>query len=451
MTNLFHRNSLTDYPLALRGEGAWLIDQQGRRYLDACGGAAVSGLGHAAPAITRAIREQLDQLAYAHTSFFSSSPAEALAERLIARAPYFGSRPGSRLDRVFIVSSGSEAIEAAIKLARQVALERGQGQRTQIISRRQSYHGNTLGALAVSGNAARRKPFSEFLFPVQHVSPCYAYRGMYSGETARGYSERLLHELEATILQTGPDRVLAFFAEPVVGATLGAVAATEGYFEGVRQLCDRYEILLVLDEVMCGMGRTGTLFAYEQERIQPDMVAIAKGLGAGYQPIAALMVSEDIHNTIAQGSGAFQHGQTYVGHPVACAAAVAVLDVMQREQLVEPVAAKGALLMELLREACVDLEAVGDLRGRGLFLGIELVTNQKTKTPFDPRLRIHAQIKQRAMEIGLLCYPMGGTIDGVHGDHVLLAPPLITSDAELELIAERVATAIHRVTESVDV
>jgi len=433
VTHLFHRDSLSEYPVALTGDGAWLVDQQGRRYLDACGGAAVSGLGHAAPAITQAIREQLDRLAYAHTSFFSSIPAEALAERLVAQAPYFGARPGARLDRVFIVSSGSEAIEAAIKLARQAALERGQHQRTQIIARRQSYHGNTLGALAVSGNAARRKLFSEFLFPVQHVSPCYAYRGLRPGETASAYSERLLKELETT---------------PVVGATLGAVAATQGYFQGVRQLCDRYGIFLILDEVMCGMGRTGTLFAYEQEQIQPDMVAIAKGLGAGYQPIAALMVSKEIHDTIAKGSGAFQHGQTYVGHPVACAAAVAVLDVMQREQLVVPVAAKGTLLMDLLKKALSNSSAVGDVRGRGLFVGIELVADQESKTPFDPKLRIHAQIKQKAMEIGLLCYPMGGTIDGSLGDHVLLAPPLTISDAELELIAERLAAAIHHVAES---
>ncbi len=448
MTHLFHRDSQSDYPVALTGDGAWLVDQQGRRYLDACGGAAVSGLGHAASAITQAIREQLDRLAYAHTSFFSSFPAEALAERLVAQAPYFGARPGARLDRVFIVSSGSEAIEAAIKLARQVALERGHHQRTQIIARRQSYHGNTLGALAVSGNAARRKLFGEFLFPVQHVSPCYAYRGLQPGETALAYSERLVKELEEKILEVGPDRVLAFFAEPVVGATLGAVAATEGYFQGVRQLCDRYGIFLILDEVMCGMGRTGTLFAYEQEHIQPDMVTIAKGLGAGYQPIAALMVSKEIHDTIAEGSGAFQHGQTYVGHPVACAAAVAVLDVMQREQLVVPVAAKGTLLMDLLKKAFSNSSAVGDVRGRGLFVGIELVADQESKTPFNPQLRVHAQIKQKAMELGLLCYPMGGTIDGSFGDHVLLAPPLTISDAELELIAERLAAAIHHVTES---
>jgi adenosylmethionine-8-amino-7-oxononanoate aminotransferase len=437
--------------MAATGDGVWLIDQQGRRYLDACGGAAVSGLGHAAPAITQAIREQLDRLAFAHTSFFSSSPAEALAERLVAQAPVFASRPGARLDRVFVVSSGSEAIEAAIKLARQAALERGQHQRTQIIARRQSYHGNTLGALAVSGNAARRKLFGEFLFPVRHVSPCYAYRGLRPGETAQAYSERLIKELEAAILETGPDRVLAFFAEPVVGATLGAVAATQGYFQGVRQLCDRYGIFLILDEVMCGMGRTGTLFAYEQEHIQPDMVTIAKGLGAGYQPIAALMVSEEIHDTIAKGSGAFEHGQTYVGHPVACAAAVAVLDVMQREQLIAPVAAKGALLMDLLKRALSNSSAVGDLRGRGLFVGIELVADQENKTPFDPQLRVHAQIKQKAMALGLLCYPMGGTIDGSLGDHVVLAPPLTTSDAELELIAERLAAAIHSVTESLGV
>jgi len=448
VTSLFHRNSTKTFPLVETGDGCWMIDRSGQRYLDACGGAAVSGLGHRSGRVIQAIQDQLQQLAYAHTSFFSTAAAESLAERLVGLAPFFGSDQARRLERVFIVSSGSEAIEAAIKLARQVAIERGEHNRTQIIARRQSYHGNTLGALAVSGNAARRKLFDGFLFPAHHVSPCYAYRGMRSDETEAEYSDRLIGEFESAVLEIGPERVLAFFAETVVGATLGAVPATAGYFQGIRRICDRYGILLVLDEVMCGMGRTGSLFAYEQEHVQPDMVTIAKGLGAGYQPVAALMVSQRIHDAIAQGSGVFQHGQTYVGHPVACAAALAVVDVMQQEQLVPPVHAKGLRFHQLLRNRLDHHPAIGDIRGRGLMVGIELVQNRLTKAPFDPAARVHAKVKQHAMEHGLLCYPMGGTIDGTFGDHVLLAPPLIVSNDELEMIADRISASIFAVIEA---
>lgn len=443
MSHVFHRNSHHDYPWIETGEGCWLIDRNQKRYLDACGGAAVSSLGHQHPAVVQAMHAQINRLAYAHTSFFSSAPAEELADRLVALAPFFGEQPSRRLDRVYLVSSGSEAIEASLKLARQVAIERGEEKRTKFIARRQSYHGNTLGALAVGGNAWRRAPFRDLLMPVTHVSPCYAYRGKQPGETDKHYSERLVTEFEQTLTAEDPETVLAFVAEPVVGATLGAVPATEGYFRGIRAVCDRYGVLLILDEVMCGMGRTGSLFAYGQEGVQPDMVTIAKGLGGGYQPIAALMTSQAIHDVIAQGSGFFQHGHTYLGHPVACATALAVLDVMVREHVVDGVPQKGARLMAALERRLSDHAWVGEIRGRGLFIGIELVEDRDTKRPFPPERKLHAKVKQKALDAGLMCYPMGGTLDGQRGDHILLAPPLVMPDHELEEVADRLATVLE--------
>ena len=338
MSHVFHRSSVQSYPVVETGQGCWLIDSSGKQYLDACGGAAVSALGHQHPEVLAAVHAQIDRLAYAHTSFFTSESAEMLADRLVSLAPFFGKDESQRLDRVYLVSSGSEGIEAALKLARQAAIERGEKDRVHFIARRQSYHGNTLGALAVGGNAWRRAQFQELLMPAHHVSPCYEYRGRKENETALQYSERLVEEFEQKVLELGPTKVLAFVAEPVVGATLGAVPPTPGYFEGIREVCDRYGITLIFDEVMCGMGRTGSLFAYEQERIQPDIVVIAKGLGGGYQPIAALMASKAMHDVIMNGSGFFQHGHTYLGHPVACAAACAVLDVMVKEKLIEQAA-----------------------------------------------------------------------------------------------------------------
>ena len=436
MTNVFHRDTRATYPVAVAGEGVWLIDREGRRYLDACGGAAVSCLGHSHPKVIEAVRTQVGRMAYAHTSFFTSEPMEALAE-LLAR-----SAPGGKLSRVYFVSGGSEAVEAALKLARQYFLERGEERRCRFIARRQSYHGNTLGALAVGGNAWRRSRFRPMLMEASHVSPCYAYRGKESGESDEAYGARLAGELEAEILRLGPETVAAFIAEPVVGATLGAVPPVAGYFRRVREILDRYGILLILDEVMCGMGRTGTLFAYEQEGIVPDMVTIAKGLGAGYQPIGALMASEGIFETIRDGSGFFQHGHTYVGHAVACAAALAVQNAIRDEDLLANVRARGKGLRRALDRRLGAHPNVGDIRGRGLFLGIELVADRESRAPFDPARRVHAAVKREAMARGLLCYPMSGTLDGIRGDHVLLAPPYILDESHEAEIVERLATAI---------
>jgi adenosylmethionine-8-amino-7-oxononanoate aminotransferase len=360
---------------------------------------------------------------------------EALAEALVARAP-------SALEKVYFVSGGSEAMEAALKLARQYFVERGEPQRRFLIGRRQSYHGNTLGALAVGGNAWRREQFQPLLIEATHVSPCYAYRGLQPQESEPAYGERLAAELETTIRALGADQVIAFVAETVVGATLGAVPPVAGYFKRVREVCDRHGVLLILDEVMCGMGRCGTLFAFEQEGVVPDMVAVAKGLGAGYQPIGATLVSRRIYETIVSGSGFFQHGHTYLGHAAACAGALAVQRRLHDDGLLARVNAMGSQLEKKLREAFAAHTNVGDIRGRGLFWGIELVADRASKAPFDPGMRVHARIKKLALDAGLLCYPMGGTIDGVRGDHVLLAPPFILEERQLDELVGKLGRAL---------
>ena len=438
MSHVFHRHLKQTYPTAVGGDGPYLIDAQGKRYLDACGGAAVSCLGHSDAEVIEAVRDQVGRLAYAHSSFFTTEPMEALADFLVERAP-------AGLSSVYFVSGGSEAVEAALKLARQYFIERGEPQRKHLIARRQSYHGNTLGALATGGNAWRRQQFEPLLVEVSHVSPCYAYRDQAPGETPEAYGERLAAELEAEIQRLGPENVMAFVAEPVVGATLGAVPAVPGYFRRVREICDRHGILLILDEVMCGMGRTGTLFAVEQEGVTADLVTIAKGLGAGYQPIGATLVSERIRAAIAEGSGFFQHGHTYIGHATACAAALAVQRAVEERGLLDRVVRLGEGLQQRLEARFGDHPHVGDIRGRGLFRGLELVAERDAKTPFDPERKLHAAVKRAAMDEGLMCYPMGGTLDGRRGDHILLAPPFILDDAQLDEIIDKLDAALARV------
>jgi len=441
VTRVFHRDPRAGYPVAVRGDGAYLVDREGKRYLDASGGAAVSCLGHSDAAVVRAIQEQLARLPFAHTSFFTNEPMEALADALVERAP-------APLQKVYFVSGGSEAVEAALKLARQYFVEKGEPQRRHVIGRRQSYHGNTLGALAVGGNQWRRRQFEPLLVEATHVAPCYAYRGRQEGETDDAYGARLAGELESEIRRLGEDRVIAFIAETVVGATLGAVPPVPGYFARVREVCDRHGVLLILDEVMCGMGRCGSLWAFEQEGVVPDLVAIAKGLGAGYQPIGAVMVSERIFDAIVRGSGFFQHGHTYLGHAAACAGALAVQRRLHEDGLLARVAPLGAALASRLRAAFGSHPHVGDLRGRGLFQGLEIVADRKSKAPFEPRLRVNARIKAQALERGLMCYPMGGTIDGARGDHVLLAPPFILEEHQLDELVEKLSGALDAVLHS---
>lgn len=434
-SHVLHRSLRQTPPVAVSGQGVWIHDSAGRAYLDGSGGAAVSCLGHNHPDVQAAMHAQIDALAYAHTSFFTTDVAEQLAARLVADAP-------QGISHAYFVSGGSEAVEAALKMARQYFVEIGQPQRRHIVARRQSYHGNTLGALAVGGNAWRRAQFAPLLIDVEHVSPCYAYRDQQSGESAEQYGERLARELEQTFEKLGPDTVMAFVAEPVVGATSGAVTAVPGYFKRVREVCDRHGVLLIADEVMCGMGRTGTLYAVEQEGIVPDLITIAKGLGGGYQPIGAVMVQQRIVDAMQEGSGFFQHGHTYLGHAIACAASLAVQDVIRRDNLLQRVREQGAGLRQRLEQALGQHPKVGDIRGRGLFMGIELVQDRATKQTFDPALALHARIKREAMAQGLMVYPMGGTIDGRQGDHVLLAPPFIISDDELDQLTERLVGAI---------
>jgi adenosylmethionine-8-amino-7-oxononanoate aminotransferase len=436
--HVFHRHNLTRYPTAVKGDGVYLVDSNGKRYLDGSSGAAVSCLGHSHPAIRSAIMEQVNKLAYAHSGFFTTEPMEELAEWLVKNAP------GNTLDRVYFVSGGSEAIEASIKLARQYFLEIGQPERRYIVARWHSYHGNTLGALAAGGNKLRRAQFEPLLVEMHHISACYEYRNKQAGESSFEFGQRVANELETTIQRLGEDKVAAFIAEPVVGATIGCVPAVEGYYKRIREICDKYGVLLILDEVMCGMGRTGNLFAYEHEGIVPDILAIAKGLGAGYQPIGAMMVSAQIFNTITNGSGFFQHGHTYLGHATACAAALAVQKTIVSENLIDNVNKKGAMLRKGLEDALANHPHVGNIRGRGLFQGLEIVSNKQTKEPFDSSLKLHAKIKAAALEEGLMCYPMGGTVDGLKGDHVMFSPPFIINDSHVEEIVGSFTKALNK-------
>ena len=435
MTHLLHRAIHAQLPVAVAGKGIELFDAEGKAYIDASGGAAVSCLGHGHPDVIKALHEQLDKMAYAHTGFFTTEVAERLAERLVEDAP-------AGLDHVYLVSGGSEAVEAALKMARQYFVEKGEMQRRHVIARRQSYHGNTLGALATGGNEWRRSQFKPLLIETHHIDPCYAYRFRTENESDEAYAARAAQQLEDKILELGDDQVIAFVAETVVGATIGAVPPVADYFKRIRAICDKYGVLLILDEVMCGMGRTGTLHACEQDGIAPDLMTVAKGLGGGYQPVGAVLLSGAIFEAFAGGSGFFQHGHTYMGHPMAAAAGLAVQEILKRDGLLANVVEMGSHLETRLNERFGNHHHVGDIRGRGLFQGIELVSDRATKAPFDPALKLNARIKKEAMARGLMVYPMGGTIDGKTGDHVLMAPPFIVNRQDIDTIVERLGDAV---------
>ncbi|PCI82406.1 MAG: aspartate aminotransferase family protein [SAR86 cluster bacterium] len=434
-THILHRQTQSKLPVASYGDGPYVVDSNGKRYLDACGGAAVSCLGYSHPRVTQAIKDQLDKLAFAHSAFFTSEPAEQLADFLVQRAP-------EGIEHVYFVSGGSEAIESALKLARQYHLEKGEPQRRTFIARRQSYHGNTLGALAVGGNKARREAYGPLLMDIEHISPCYQYRNQGADESVEDYGLRAANELDSRLQQIGAENVIAFVAETVGGATAGVLVPTPGYWKRIREICDKHGILLILDEVMCGMGRTGSLFACEQEALRPDIVAVAKALGAGYQPIGAMLCSHDIFEAVRTGSGSFKHGHTYLSHSTACAAALAVQESIEEENLLQNVCEKGEELQQALNQRFSNHPAIGDIRGRGLFWGIELVSNKKTKQPFSPDLKIDQLIKHHAMEQCLMCYPGSGTVDGLRGNHILLAPPFIISSDQVREIVEKLAKAI---------
>ena len=437
-SNIFPRHTSYDLPYAVRGDGCYIIDKNDKRYLDASGGAAVSCLGHSDITVRNAIIEQTKKLAFAHTSFFTSDPAEKLANLLAENSP-------EGLNKIYFVSSGSEAVEASLKLARQYFVEIGEPERHRVISRKQSYHGNTLGALAAGGNVWRRSFFEKILVDTSLISPCYPYRHQNVNETEIDYGLRVANELEEEIKILGPQNVMAFIAETVVGATAGALTPVPGYFKRIREICDKYGVLLILDEVMCGMGRTGSLFACEEENIIPDIVTIAKGLGAGYQPIGAMLCQDFIYDSIANGSGFFQHGHTYLGHPIACAASLAVVTKLINENMCEKVKNKGEILQKILEQDLGQNQFVGDIRGRGLFRGVEIVKDKSTKEPFSRKLNIANNIKKEALNLGLICYPMQGTVDGIIGDHILIAPPFIINEDEINEISSKLKTTIENI------
>ncbi|QDI09166.1 L-Lysine-8-amino-7-oxononanoate aminotransferase [Klebsiella electrica] len=439
MSQIIHRSLRHTPAVAASAQGVYITDASGKRYLDACGGAAVSCLGHGHPDVLAALHRQIDQLAYAHTSFFTSDTVEQLAEQLTRQAP-------GDLNYAYFVSGGSEAVETALKLARQYFVEIGQPERTKFMARKQSYHGNTLGALAVGGNEWRRRQFAPLLIDVIRVAACNEYRDRRENESQQQYTDRLLLELEQAMIEAGPETIIGFCAETVVGATTGATPPTPGYLRGVRQLCDKYGILYIADEVMCGMGRTGTLHAFEQDEVVPDLVTIAKGLGGGYQPIGAVLASEKIVAALQAGSGLFQHGHTYICHATAAAAALAVQQVIERDNLLDAVKQQGHYLQNALRDVLGELPHVGDTRGRGLFAGVELVYDKGDKTPFDPALKLHAAIKANCLSRGLMVYPMGGTIDGQYGDHILIAPPFIITQPQLDFVVDMLHQAIREET-----
>lgn len=435
---LFPRDMSTTPPTILRGEGSYLIDTEGRRYLDASGGPAVSCLGHNHPKVIAAIQRQAADVSYAYSLFFTTPVIEELAETLVTQAP-------AGIEKAFFVSGGSEAVEAALKLVRQYFLEIGQPQRRLFIARQRSYHGNTLGALALGGDINRRQPYEPMLQPVNHIAPCYEYRLRRSDESAEEYGVRAADELEQAILAQGPENVAAFFCEPVVGASLGCAPAVPGYLQRIRDICDRYGVLLVFDEVMCGMGRTGHLYACQEDQVTPDIITTAKGLGGGYMPIGGLLIHGRIYRALADGSGSLKHGHTYAGHTLACAGALAVQQVIQEEGLLAEVRRKGQILRGRLEDRFGQHPHVGDIRGRGLFLGLELVADRETKASFDPAKRIWLKIRQTAMELGLLCYPSGGCVDGKNGDHIILAPAFNIADSQLDEIVDKLAATIEQV------
>ena len=435
MNHVFGRFTNIELPTVVRGEGLYLYDANGKRYIDACGGAAVSCLGHSDPRVTEAIRAQLERVAYTSTVFFTNEPSEQLADELIRDAP-------AGLSRVFFGSGGSEQVEGTLKLARQYFLAKGEPQRTRFISRWQSFHGNSLGTLGVTGHVKRREPYLPLIVDAEHIAPCYAYRGRRADETEIAYGERVAGELEETLLRIGPETVIAFIAETVVGATLGCVPAVPGYFRRSREICDRHGILLILDEIMSGMGRTGVRFACEDEGVAPDLLVLAKGLGGGYQPVSATLVSTEIYQTIARQHGHLVHGHTYQSHAAACAAALAVQRIIAEEGLLANVRRQGVALANALTERLGNHPHVGDIRGRGLFWGIEFVEDRSSKRPFDPGRAVGWNLSRRALANGLVIYPGSGTVDGVAGDHLIVAPPYNVTAAQIEEIVEATVAVV---------
>ncbi|WP_238367192.1 aspartate aminotransferase family protein [Mesobacterium pallidum] len=436
MTYVLHRSTKTDFQVAVAGEGSWLTLAGGLHVLDASGGAAVACIGHGNRRVAEAIADQATKVAYVHTLFFSSEPAEELADHMIAIS-------GGAFARAFFVSSGSESMDSAIKMGLQYHIERGEPDRQIFIARRQSYHGNTFGALAASGHAARRSIYEPVLMRnFSHVSPCFPYHYQPEGQDDETYVAALAAELEAEILRLGPANVAGFIAETIVGATSGCAVATPGYFKAVREICDRYGILWIADEIMCGMGRTGRTHAWEWEGASPDIQTVAKGLGGGYVPIGAMLIAPKVLEVLTAGTGSFVHGHTYQAHPVATRGALEVQRIITEQALVANVADLGPKLTDRLQQHFGQHPHVGEIRGRGFFQALEFVSDRESKTPFAPDVAFSDRLKRAALEAGLAIYPNGGTIDGKTGDHVIIAPPFNATEDELDQICDRLGTAL---------
>jgi adenosylmethionine-8-amino-7-oxononanoate aminotransferase len=438
-TALFPRHFRKAFPIAVRGEGSWIFSADGRKFLDAAGQAAVVNIGHGVPEIGRAMAGQSLQLAFAHTSQFHSEPAEKLAARLLELAPPNFRNGG----RVYFTSGGSEATETAIKLVRQYHLERGQLARYRVLSRRQSYHGSTLGAMTVSGNVARRAPYQPLLAEWGHIAPCFCYHCPFDKFFPQ-CQVACADDLDSFLTANDAGSIAAFIFEPVVGATLGAAVPPEGYVACIADVCRKRGILLIADEVMTGMGRSGKPFAVQHWDVEPDIILTGKGIASGYAPLGAVLVASSVVDTFENGSGAFKHGFTYQAHPVATAAGNAVLDYIEANNLFERVAPAALAL----RTALAPLEShrhVGEIRGLGLLLGIEFVRDKSTRAPFDPSQAVAEKVRSAAMDEGVLTYPTQGCIDGTRGDHILLAPPFIIKPEESALVARALASALAKV------
>ena len=438
-SSLFSRNFKKTYPIAARGEGCWIVDESGRRLLDAAGQAAVVNIGHGVAEIGRAMAEQSAQIAFAHTSQFHTEPAERLAARLLALAPANFHNGG----RVYFTSGGSEATETAIKLARQYHLENGQTSRYRVVSRRQSYHGSTMGAMSVSGNVARRAPYAPLIPEWGHIAPCFCYHCPF-GKTFPECEIVCAEDLDTFLREHDPETAAAFLFEPVVGATLGAAAPPEGYAARIAEICHKHKILLIADEVMTGMGRTGRPFAVQHWGIEPDIILVGKGVASGYAPLGAVLASARVVEAFEGGSGAFMHGFTYQAHPVCTAAGNAVLDYLEANKLLERVDSAG----KDMREALTPLRKhprVGDIRGLGLLLGIEFVRDKTTREPYPKSENIAEKIRQAALAEGVLTYPTQGCVDGHRGDHILLAPPFTISQEECGLVGQALHSALAKV------
>lgn len=444
-SKVFHL-SLVYRPETIKSSsGSYYTLSSGHRVLDGCAGAAVAVIGHGDPDVKAAVMEQMSEISYVHTLAVTTNSAEDLADMLLEGNP-FG------FCKAYFVGSGSEAMEAAMKLTRQYWVEAGQPQRTRFVARRQAYHGNTIGAMSVGSNVARKAPYKDALQleNVSYVSPPYGYRVQKEGEAEEDYAQRLVDELDAEFQALGPNTVMAFIAEPVGGATVGCITPPKGYFEGVRRVCDKYGILLVLDEVMCGCGRTGSYFAFAQEgNVRPDIVTLGKGLGGGYAPIAGVLVRENVIDVLKRGSGFFVHGHTYQAHPVSCAASLAVQKVIKRDDLVARCAEMGKLLEDMLRTKLGSRKYVGDVRGRGLFWALEFVKDRQTKEPFGAGVQFSRHMTGEARRLGLAVYPGSGTVDGFEGDHIMLAPPLNIKEEDLRSMVDLLEAAYNAVEQRV--